>query len=65
MPKEAAVVSESGISKPEDISLLRSMGVQAVLVGEHFMRQPDVEAAVHRLMGPVAARHEDKAGRPT
>jgi Indole-3-glycerol phosphate synthase len=65
MPKEAAVVSESGISKPEDISLLRSMGVQVVLVGEHFMRQPDVEAAVHRLMGPVAARHEDKAGRPT
>lgn len=63
MPKEVTVVSESGISGPEDIAKLQSIGAKAVLVGEHFMRQPDVGAAVHRLMGPATALNEDKAGR--
>ncbi|QSZ28217.1 indole-3-glycerol phosphate synthase TrpC [Aceticella autotrophica] len=32
------VVSESGIKTPEDIKYLRSLGVNAVLIGETFMR---------------------------
>ncbi|WP_010495131.1 indole-3-glycerol phosphate synthase TrpC [Paenibacillus elgii] len=51
IPKGTTVVSESGISKPEEIEWLRSVGAHAVLVGEHFMRQPDVSEAVHDLMG--------------
>lgn len=55
IPKEIAVVSESGIGRPAEIDYLLGLGAKAVLVGEHFMRQPDVKAAVHNLMGPAAA----------
>lgn len=51
IPKGVTIVSESGISKPEEIDWLLSAGAHAVLVGEHFMRQPDVSAAVHGLLG--------------
>lgn len=51
IPKQITVVSESGISQPEEIGYLQSIGAQAVLIGEHFMRQPVVEQAVHDLMG--------------
>jgi indole-3-glycerol phosphate synthase len=51
MPKGVTVVSESGISQPSEIAYLQSIGAAAVLIGEHFMRQPIVEEAVHDLMG--------------
>ena len=35
------VVSESGISKPEDLDRLRVHGVHIVLVGESFMKEDD------------------------
>jgi indole-3-glycerol phosphate synthase len=41
IPKGTTVVSESGISCPEDIRLLKRKGVQAVLVGTAIMRSPD------------------------
>lgn len=53
IPKGATVVSESGISAPREIEYLQSIGAHAVLVGEHFMRQPDVQQAVHDLMSPL------------
>lgn len=34
------VVSESGISEPEDLDRLRALGVHIVLVGESLMKQP-------------------------
>jgi len=34
------VVSESGISKPEDLDRLRANGIHIVLVGESLMKQP-------------------------
>ncbi|MBN1553694.1 MAG: indole-3-glycerol phosphate synthase TrpC [Phycisphaerae bacterium] len=46
------VVSESGISTPRDIDRLAEVGVSAILVGETFMRQPDVAQAVEDLLGP-------------
>jgi len=55
IPAGKTIVSESGISKPEEIGYLQSIGSHAVLIGEHFMRQPSVEQAVIDLMGPVAA----------
>jgi indole-3-glycerol phosphate synthase len=51
IPDHYLIVSESGISTPQHITYLQTMGVQAVLVGEHFMRQPDVTLAVNQLMG--------------
>jgi indole-3-glycerol phosphate synthase len=51
IPDGTTVVSESGISSPQDMAYLQSIGSRAVLIGEHFMRQPVVEQAVHDLMG--------------
>ncbi|OUM96777.1 MAG: indole-3-glycerol phosphate synthase [Thermobacillus sp. ZCTH02-B1] len=52
-PDHAILVSESGIASPDDIRRVREAGARAVLIGEHFMRQPDVGEAVLQLMGPV------------
>ncbi len=43
------VVSESGISTPEDIALLKQAGCRAVLVGESIVKQGDIEAGVKAL----------------
>jgi len=56
IPADRFVISESGLSKPEDIVRVRNAGARAVLIGEHFMRQPDVEDAVVALMGEAAVR---------
>ncbi|MBE3550536.1 MAG: indole-3-glycerol-phosphate synthase [Brockia lithotrophica] len=54
LPSGTIVVAESGISRPEDVVRLARLGVRAVLVGEHFMRQEDIAAAVRSLVGPKA-----------
>ncbi|RUT36077.1 indole-3-glycerol phosphate synthase TrpC [Paenibacillus zeisoli] len=53
VPAGITLISESGISTPEDINYLSSCGAHGVLVGETFMRKPLVNEAVHELMGPV------------
>ncbi|GFR36893.1 indole-3-glycerol phosphate synthase [Insulibacter thermoxylanivorax] len=55
MPKDVTIVSESGIASPQDIQWLASIGADAVLIGEYFMRQDDVAEAVHQLMGRMPA----------
>jgi indole-3-glycerol phosphate synthase len=45
------LVSESGITSPEDLARLRRHGVRIVLVGEHLMRQTDPGAALAGLLG--------------
>ncbi|MFE5317184.1 indole-3-glycerol phosphate synthase TrpC [Paenibacillus sp. NPDC056579] len=55
IPDHVTVVSESGISQPSEIGYLQSIGAKAVLIGEHFMRQPVVGQAVHDLMGVYEA----------
>lgn len=55
IPDDVTIVSESGITSRKDIDWLVDIGAHAVLVGEHFMRQPDVEQAVADLLGPVGA----------
>ncbi|WP_064199976.1 indole-3-glycerol phosphate synthase TrpC [Brevibacillus brevis] len=54
LPASLTIVSESGISTPADIENVQSAGARAVLVGEHFMRQTDVERAVIDLVGEAA-----------
>jgi len=51
--RKRPIVSESGIQTPDDVALLASAGVKAILVGETFMRQKDISAAVEAMLGPV------------
>ena len=44
------VVSESGITQPEDLDRLRLHGVHIVLVGESLMRQADPGKALATLI---------------
>lgn len=39
IPKDKTIISESGIKTPKEIKELRNMGVNAVLIGESFMRK--------------------------
>lgn len=56
IPKGTTIVSESGISSAQEIAYLQGIGAHAVLVGEHFMRQPDIGAAVDHLLGLNTSR---------
>jgi indole-3-glycerol phosphate synthase len=51
VPPEAVLVSESGISRPEEVVRLRAAGVDAILVGESLLRQVDVGQALRDLVG--------------
>lgn len=44
-------VAESGIHTPEDVRRLADAGAHAVLVGESLMREKDIGAKVHQLLG--------------
>ena len=49
IPPERIVISESGISSPADVTLMRNHQVHAFLVGEAFMRADDPGAELARL----------------
>jgi indole-3-glycerol phosphate synthase len=49
VPPSVLFVAESGIQTRNDISRLRSAGVDAVLVGETLMRSTDRQAALREL----------------
>lgn len=49
MPTTVTVVSESGISTPDQLRELQLAGVHGVLVGESLMRSADPEAALRTL----------------
>ncbi len=56
VPVHVTLVAESGIRTAEDVDRLGAAGVDAVLVGESLMRQPDLRAAAAALAGrPKAA----------
>ncbi len=50
VPSHVTLVGESGIKTPEDVQLLKSAGVSAILVGETLMRAGDVRHAVSELI---------------
>ncbi|MDI1290362.1 MAG: indole-3-glycerol phosphate synthase TrpC [bacterium] len=50
------LVSESGITTPQDLAKLRSAGIRIVLVGEHLMRQPDQTIALTDLFFGTSTR---------
>jgi len=49
-PRDAILVSESGLSRGSDIRRLKQAGFSAFLVGEHFMRAEDPGRAVRKLI---------------
>jgi indole-3-glycerol phosphate synthase len=50
IPANIALVAESGIHTAEDVSLVRDMGVDAILVGEALVTASDVGAKVRELV---------------
>ena len=50
IPADRVVVSESGISRREDIALLRSMKVDAALIGEGLVKAADPAAKIKELL---------------
>ncbi|MEJ2200366.1 MAG: indole-3-glycerol phosphate synthase TrpC, partial [Desulfuromonadaceae bacterium] len=51
IPADRLVVSESGINRRVDIKRLLAAGAGAFLVGESLMRETDIGAKLHELMG--------------
>lgn len=49
IPKGKIIVAESGINDHETVVELSRVGADAFLVGEHFMRQDDITAAIRKL----------------
>jgi len=49
-PRNALLVTESGVFTPLDVARLASSGASAMLVGESLMRQPDVATAARALL---------------
>lgn len=50
VPAGVTLVAESGIKTPADVERVAQAGAKAILVGETFMRAPDIGAAVRELM---------------
>jgi indole-3-glycerol phosphate synthase len=55
IPDDCLLVGESGIRTPEDVRRLADAGVDAILVGESLMAQPDIRVAVRTLLSLVSA----------
>ena len=53
VPRDRRLVTESGIHAAEDVARMRGEGIEAFLVGEAFMREPDPGAALRRLFFPA------------
>ena len=64
IPSDKIVVSESGISAPEDLARLEPFGISAVLVGEALVTADDTAAKVRSLTGAPALSIEVVTCRP-
>ncbi|MBI3757537.1 MAG: indole-3-glycerol phosphate synthase TrpC [Deltaproteobacteria bacterium] len=54
VPAEVTVVSESGLSRVEQLLRLEAQGVRAFLIGETFMAAPDPGAPLREMLGVMA-----------
>lgn len=50
IPQNKIKISESGIRSYEDVMFLKSLGVNAVLIGEAFMESSDIAAKMREIM---------------
>lgn len=53
LPVDGVKVSESGISSPEIVTQLRSIGYRGFLIGEHFMKEPDPGQALANFIAQI------------
>lgn len=53
LPVDQLLVSESGISNPETVKMLRLVGYRGFLMGEHFMRHDNPGEALRRFIEGV------------
>ena len=53
VPADRLAVAESGLDSPADLARMAAAGASTFLIGESFMRQADVAAAVRALMAPA------------
>ena len=51
IPKDKIIISESGINKRKDVEQMKSIGVDALLIGESLMRADNIADAVEVLRG--------------
>ena len=58
VPADYLVVAESGLFQPSDLSRLSKAGVNAFLIGESLMRQPDIAAATRAILNRKALAAE-------
>ena len=56
MPPRCVFVAESGVSSASQISQLADSGVDAVLIGEALLREPDPGARLRELVAAGAPR---------
>ena len=49
LPEDIILVSESGINGKSDLDFLKTTKTNAILVGEHFMRQDNIGNAIKRM----------------
>jgi len=49
IPNDRVVVSESGIKDTEDLKYLKELGVDAVLIGETFMRARSISEKIREF----------------
>lgn len=54
VPRDHAVVGESGLATPADLARLAAAGISAFLIGESLMRAANVEDATRSLLTPSA-----------
>lgn len=50
VPADRIIISESGIKNVQDIQKLENAGIHCFLIGEHFMLQDDIGAAVRQML---------------
>ncbi|NNT72297.1 indole-3-glycerol phosphate synthase TrpC [Flavobacterium sp. IMCC34852] len=53
IPNDFVKISESGLSKPEDVKLLKSQGFQGFLIGENFMKTDNPGAALEQFINQL------------
>lgn len=59
VPRDRRLVTESGIHTTADVARMREAGIDAFLVGEAFMREPDPGAALRTLFAMPGAQTAD------
>jgi indole-3-glycerol phosphate synthase len=60
-PEGTVCVSESGLSTPADLKYLMDHNIDAALIGEHFMRQPDPGSELNDMLKELIMLEKDEA----